>query len=213
MGKITIKHYLNTELKPVVENSQIKHPLYVQIIYNRNVYKIKSNNGIFKQLTEIEFRNNQIQDILKDEILNIESTINLLENYDSKLITGKNISKLTTPLNEVIEQNFSKLIAKELPKTPYFFKNSSYTEIVELLDYLNAYGGFTSLSEKVNCCAGIIGNLNYPSVEFYEKKYLCIDFYTGEKFEEIKKSISFSLSLNKNDQIRALKSFQDLIML
>ena len=71
MGKITAKHYVNKDLKPLGG----LYPLYVQVIYNRKVYKFKSSNSIFEyasdELLEIDFTkailNTEIQDILRSD--------------------------------------------------------------------------------------------------------------------------------------------------
>lgn len=211
MGKITIKHYINTELKPLKENNRILYPLYVQVIYNRNVYKFKSNNTTFQYLTESEISNIYVIELLKGELLAIERTIQLLEKHNPKLINGKNIAHLSKPFHIIIEENFSKLVAKECPQAPYFYKNSSFTEINEVLFYVEAIQNFLSLNKKISYCYDIIQNLGYFSISFYEENYLTIDFITGDKFEQIKNIIGYTYGNYEPDQLNAINALHDLI--
>ena len=75
MGKITVKHYINKDLKPVGG----LYPLYVQIIYNRKVYKIKSFITIFEYVNEEILKTLKTSVILEQEIRDIERTILDLE--------------------------------------------------------------------------------------------------------------------------------------
>ena len=55
MGKITVKHYLNTNLKPRTHGKHKLYPLYVQIVINRLNFRFKSpclewfNEGYLKE--------------------------------------------------------------------------------------------------------------------------------------------------------------------
>ena len=42
MGKITVKHFLNTNLKPYVINKQNYYSIYVFVTANRKTTKLKS---------------------------------------------------------------------------------------------------------------------------------------------------------------------------
>lgn len=212
MGKITIKHYVNTELKPINENGKLKYPLYVQVIYNRNVYKFKSSNETFQYLSENDLSNDILLTLLDNEKSNIERTINLLINYDKKLINAKNIANYSKPFDIIVEENFCKLIAKEIPTAPFFFKNSSYREINEVLSFLNSRE-LEAHSNKINNLTMLIGNLGYQSFDFYEKNYIALDFYTGDKFEEIKNVIYYTFGANENDFNITIEALKDLINL
>lgn len=56
--KITIKHYLNTNIKPVeADNGEKQYPVYVQIFYNRNVFRFRSR--LFQdRLYVLEYKDN-----------------------------------------------------------------------------------------------------------------------------------------------------------
>lgn len=55
MYKITIKHYLNTKLKPITIYENIEaYPLYLQIIYKRKNNTIKSFTGAYMSIKAFE---------------------------------------------------------------------------------------------------------------------------------------------------------------
>lgn len=182
MGKITAKHYVNKDLKPLGG----LYPLYVQVIYNRKVYKFKSSNSIFEyasdELLEIDFT----KAILNTEIQDIERTILALEKQRKDKITSKNISLYSKSIMKVFEENFCKLIKKEVPNAPNFFHTSSHSEIRDVIFFLNAT--LYDISEE-------IGTLHYIYQDMYKGlvrgkiDFLCIDFYNGEHFHEVQSYI------------------------
>jgi hypothetical protein len=84
MGKITVKHYLNTKLKGHEENGVTHYPLYVQITYNRKNTNFASEyNQRLSQNIDLEELKTSIVagNILKEEarvitdIIHFESTL------------------------------------------------------------------------------------------------------------------------------------------
>ncbi|WP_395078115.1 hypothetical protein [Flavobacterium sp.] len=61
-SKITVKHYLNTRLKPEIEDKIKIYPLYLSITYDRmNVRKPSHvNNGIYSTISENDLLKNKI---------------------------------------------------------------------------------------------------------------------------------------------------------
>jgi hypothetical protein len=55
MGKVTIKHYLNTKVQPEKINNENYYPVYIQITINRKTTQYKSIS--LAKFTEIEFSN------------------------------------------------------------------------------------------------------------------------------------------------------------
>jgi len=53
MGKITVKHYLNTKVQPEVINDENYYPVYIQITINRKTTAYRSIS--LTELTEIQF--------------------------------------------------------------------------------------------------------------------------------------------------------------
>lgn len=214
MSKISIKHYINTELKPQKENGKLKYPLYVQVIYKRKVFKFKSNYDVFQYLAEEDIQNEFIQSMLITEKNNILKTIDLLERFDNNFINGKNIAILSKPFYNIIEENMCKLIAKEIPTAPLFFKTSTYSEINDVICFLGS-GGFIEHSVKIDEIMQIIGNMGYPTYDFHKENYLAVDFYTGEKLKEIINIILFTGydSEDNNKLFEILENFRELINL
>lgn len=56
MGKITIKHYLNTNLKPSYSNGVLEYPVYFRVSHNRKNERIKSD-WIVHSCSESDFAN------------------------------------------------------------------------------------------------------------------------------------------------------------
>lgn len=183
-SKITVKHYPNTNLKPQTENGKLKYPLYVQVIYDRKIYKFKSENDYFKYVDDTDLENDFIGKMLESEIKRIERTVNLISKNNKKLLTSKDIFKWSKPLDKIIEQNIGKLIAKEFNDAPPLLTNLSYSEINNLLFFLGAYDKL-QMNDKIGSVWQIINNLHYDMSDFTKKEYCYIDLFYGDKFLEI----------------------------
>lgn len=80
MGKITVKHYLNTNLKPYVIRSENYYSMYVMVVVNRKNTKVKSIS--FEELyTENDFEEIQSDSdgLLIQEIAVIEKLCSLIQ--------------------------------------------------------------------------------------------------------------------------------------
>ena len=212
MGKITVKHFINRDLKPIGG----LYPLYVLVIYNRKIYKFKSFSCVF------EYVNNEILEILNEkklldlEIDNIERTIIELEKQGTERITSKNIYQYAKPLKNIMQDNFSKLIKKTAPNAPAFFLSSQFTEMQEVLDFLDV-GFFDDIkfSEKIKIIALVYENLRNIFID-NGKEILGIDFIQGSKyFDDIRREILFYNSefidkfYTKTEEV--LKYFRELV--
>lgn len=62
-SKITVKHYLNTRLKPEIEDELKIYPLYLSITYDRMNIRTPShiNNGLYTAISETDFIRNKIE--------------------------------------------------------------------------------------------------------------------------------------------------------
>lgn len=177
MGKITIKHYVNNELKAVGK----LYPLYVQVIYKRKVYKFKSNDVAFEYVNEDTLKFLNDNNFLNSEKKDIERTILDLETLKME-VSSKNISKFSKSYFNYLEDNFKKLIEKEFKKPPYFFINNSYSEIINVVNYIDGFG-FYEYSQNISTLINISENLGARSIK--REDFLCIDFFGGSKFEEL----------------------------
>lgn len=211
-SKITVKHYPNTNLKSQSENGKEKFPLYVQVIYDRKIYKFKSENEYFKYVDNSDLENDFICKMLEDEIKRIERTVNLISQNNEKLLTSKDIYKHSKPLDKIIEKNLGALIAKEFSDAPPFLTNLSYTEINHLLFFLEAYDKL-QMNDKIGSVWQIINNLNFHSPEFYKNDYCYIDLFFGDKFFKIYDVIECTVTGNENLAKHYLENFRYFIEL
>ena len=119
MGKITVKHYLNTKLKPEIDEDYISYPLYVSITVNSKNIKRRSSGHLFY--------------LAKEELEN-ENTINLI-NYEKNL--------LTRIIQVFIKDWDNKTVNKEYL---YFFSNKGYNSKDDFINSLNSYIDFYKYS-------------------------------------------------------------------
>jgi hypothetical protein len=83
MGKITVKHYLNTNLKPYIMGGELYYKVYFLLRYQNQNTKIKSLVNL--EITEIEYseiisdESNLMNIRLKNEIAFIENIIRTIE--------------------------------------------------------------------------------------------------------------------------------------
>lgn len=80
MGKITVKHYLNVNLKPYIVKGENYYSMYIMVIVNRKSTKVKSIS--FEELyTEKDFEDiqNEDNDLLNQEITVIENICELIQ--------------------------------------------------------------------------------------------------------------------------------------
>lgn len=80
MGKITVKHYLNTNLKPYIIRSENYYSMYVMVVVNRKNTKVKSIS--FEELyTENDFEEIQSDSdsLLIQEVAVIEKLCSLIQ--------------------------------------------------------------------------------------------------------------------------------------
>lgn len=74
MGKITVKHYLNTNLKPYVVRGENYYSVYIMVVVNRKNTKVKSIS--FEELyTEKNF-----EDIQLEETSSLTQEVTVIEN-------------------------------------------------------------------------------------------------------------------------------------
>lgn len=207
MSKITIKHYLNKNLKSKKENGIEVFPVYVQVIYNRTVLKFKSDNSFFEYLNDDLLESEAVKLFLKSEILNVERCVNILSLNAPKLLTSKDIYRLSKPLHHLIEENFKKLIKKEINQVPKVLTELSYTDLNDLLFFLDGYFKLDEASEKVENVRTCINCLRYFHVNEYNINYIVADLYFGENYKEIYNNI-FSENCDEQRTENLIKDFR-----
>lgn len=90
MGKITVKHYLNTNLKPKKEKDLLLYPIYLQVIYNKFSTNKKSYTEIYTTIEGFNYylKNGSFlksETIKKYEWLNEMALKDELENFEYSL--------------------------------------------------------------------------------------------------------------------------------
>lgn len=206
-SKITVKHYPNTNLKPQTDSGKAKYPLYVQVIFDRKIYKFKSENDYLKYVDDKDLEIDYIKNMLESEIKRVERSVYLLAKHNEKLLTSKDIYKYSKPLDKIIERNFGKLIELEFKNAPKTLTELSYSEINDLMIFLNGYDKI-SCSEKVSNVNQIIGNLDYFSLDFFNNDYCYIDFFYGNKYLEINNIFESTVSGNDDNHKKYLENFR-----
>lgn len=207
MAKITIKHYLNKNLKSKKENGVEVFPVYVQIIYNRSVLKFKSDNPFFEYLNDDLLESEAVKLFLKSEIENIEKCVNVVSLNAPELLTSKDIYRLSKPLHHLIEENFKKLIKNEIADCPKVLTELSYTDLNDLLFFLDGYFKLDEASEKVENVRTAINCLGYFNPKDYNINYIVADLYFGENFKEIYHNI-FMESVDENRTNMLMNDFR-----
>jgi hypothetical protein len=133
----------------------------------------------------------------------------LLSEHNEKLLTSKDINRFSKPLHIVIENNFKKLIKKEIANTPKLILDLSYSEINNLIFFFNAFEDFDQKSETVKIVKKCINQIDYPDLKTYNSDYIVADLYFGDNYTKIFNDISMC-GLNKNETNTYIKKFQYL---
>ncbi len=167
MGKITAKHYLNTNLKPVEKNGKLLYPVYLQLIYNRFSTNKRSKTEILTTENSFELylkTNNLIKDetifknsfidetYLTDELNNTVNSLQIADKQNIKIerkLIFKAIDELSLPVmdvfNELIRSEYSGTITEDIKhkQADYerFIRCFNDTKI-ESINFIEAYTGF-----------------------------------------------------------------------
>lgn len=104
---IKINHYLNKNLKPIINNKGNQYPIYIRILHGRNVMRIKSvlipkYFKVFNYFNDFDFENNNI---LKNIIEKEQRIIKyILESGNTIFINNisDTISFFSMPILEVL---------------------------------------------------------------------------------------------------------------
>lgn len=142
MGKITVKHYLNKDVKPKFDGTSNTYPLYVQIIANRVNYKMKSNFDFWDgYIKENHFDTPFIQNVIQNEKETIERVVAyLLDNNKKEFINADSFKKMSAPLWLYLNNNFWKVFAEEAKgfshvSLPNAFYNATFYDIDDILKF------------------------------------------------------------------------------
>ncbi len=94
-SKITVKHYLNTRLKPDIESKIYIYPLYLSITYDRMNIRTPSNiiNGIQTTISETDFLKNKIE---KNILFKMKYEADLMKRCVEVFQIDENLKQLRT---------------------------------------------------------------------------------------------------------------------
>jgi len=141
MAKITVKHYLNTRLKPLLVGEVVKYPVYVSANYKGHDHKFKSI-WIKNRLSETEFQDNK--------------TIKELIEYEKNII-----NEIVIFEREVVNIDFNlHLFHSTFSIVNLFLRGSLITEMIEqLLKFIEDKTGLDLEFIELN--------INFKSVKFW----------------------------------------------
>ncbi len=200
MGKITVKHYLNKNIKSRLDGSSNAYPLYVQIIANRINYKMKSNFSFWDgYIKESDYNTEFIQHIIKREQEQLELIVGyLIDHNKTEFLNADSFKKLSAPLWDYLSENFWKIFVDEGEAVynatlPNAFYNTVFYEIYNIIDFTNSEIE-NKFSEKYKCLRIGMTALQYAflgneSQDLNIKTISVFDFVFGKRKKDVVKAI------------------------
>lgn len=126
MSKLTIKHFLNKKLKPIVIGENCEYPVYVQIVHKRHVQQIKSL--LLGYMDEISFERKKTHYLIHRETELIER----LYEYAESIISDFDIRKMSVTTRELLEWYTKPLNSIIMEESPY----KKLTDFIEMISTL-----------------------------------------------------------------------------
>lgn len=225
MGKITVNHYLNKNVKPRFDGASSTYPLYVQVIVNRTNYKMKSNFSFWDGfIKESDLNTDFIQRIINSEKEEIEQVVAyLVDNNKKEFLNADSFKKLSSPLWEYLNNNFWRFFTEEGERInnkvlPNAFYNTTYSDIDEIIMFTQSeiehsfseeYGylriGMDALKDAlwpVNCA------------DLKINKISVFDFLFGDKRQNVLEAIykfhCFSIGSDEDNEMEYKKVMNSL---
>ncbi|WP_028123266.1 hypothetical protein [Epilithonimonas tenax] len=195
MGKITIKHFLNTNLKPYVINKQNYYSIYLLITGQRKTTKVKSivfNEYYSENDFETIFNSDNLEDnnLIENEINSIkiisEFVVNELKEFDTNFLTAyynfSNTIDIWKTDNQIFSYNEDKIDLYDSTKNNAGIilddLKNKFTDIrgVSLYEFFNKENQNKALQilkkQKVKNDVDVLADINltffYSSIEFFE---------------------------------------------
>lgn len=195
MGKITIKHFLNTNLKPYVINKQNYYSIYLMITGQRKTTKVKSilfNEYYSENDFESIFNSDLSEDrmMVENEINSVkiicELVVNELKEFDTNFLTAfynfSNTIDIWKPDNQIFSYNGEKIDLYDASKNNAGIVldrlKIEFTDIrgVSLYEFFNKENQEKALQilkkQKVKNTIDSLNDINktffYSSLEFFE---------------------------------------------
>ena len=215
MGKITVKHYLNKGLNPRIVNNKKQYPVYIQVFVLGKSLRFKSANHFFEYMSEADFENGLISNVLSIEREDIEKIVNSLISIGKPdLITSKNLNFYSQNAVDVIDNNFNKLLDIESNENskfiPSMLLSATYSEIRELIYFYNDESPIADIGYNVKDCLDALNQLwDYTTKEIV----LVFDFFYGDKFERFMRDLRIWADGDAEKANRLIQSIQKLLSL
>lgn len=169
MGKVTIKHYLNKS----IATKEPKYPLYVQIIANRNNYKMKCDfpfgDGFF---SDNDLQSPLLQEFIKKDAERLNSMLSyLLDNDLTIYISAEYIRLFSMNIAQVYTEKFAFLIDAEDKHAPETFHDLEIESLLEIIDYA---GSDSTYSQYYHDCKNLFdvtrlkGNADMMNISVFD---------------------------------------------
>lgn len=226
MGKITVKHYLNKQLKPKKVGSNLYYPLYVQVIANRTNYRFKSNldynDGYFKE-------SDLTVDIIKSMIQNVNKLYEKIFSYfievgKPELLTNDFIKTNSEYLWDALTRNFGLLFQRESEQLkgycPDTLVDKYFDEINELLIFCESDVD-SKFSKKYDLCKIGITSIyssfhNDTLISDDLASVTVFDFLYGDGYNKVlqvlRTFISFSSHNEDEEYSSVIEALKELIL-
>lgn len=212
-GKITVKHFLNTKLKPVpnvqsLQDGKDRYAIYVRIVVLGKTFDIKSKIKFPIALDEFEFILSSQKEYFDREINRILHIIKFQRPFESLSFDLKGVSlsynNATIPLNEAIENTLKRKIQSVLKSIANFDEKERNSLLEEKKKTLEYHNDIEKYSEQLYKIANEV-YLEYP-IQVYKGFYELLDWQNSSA----KNIIDFLRDSIFKQNIRGFEEFYSL---
>ena len=212
-GKITVKHFLNTKLKPVpnvqsLQDGKERYSIYVRMVVLGKTFDIKSKIMFPIALDEFEFILSSQKEYFDREISRILHIIKFQRPFESRSFDLKGVSlsynNATIPLNEAIENTLKRKIQNVLKSIANFDEKERDSLLEEKGKTLKYNGNIEDYSEQMFKVANEVYS-EYP-IQVYKGFYELLDWQNSTA----KRIIDFLRDSIFKQNIRGFEEFYSL---
>ena len=212
-GKITVKHFLNTKLKPVpnvqsLQDGKERYSIYVRMVVLGKTFDIKSKIMFPIALDEFEFILSSQKEYFDREISRILHIIKFQRPFESRSFDLKGVSlsynNATIPLNEAIENTLKRKIQNVLKSIANFDEKERDSLLEEKGKTLKYNGNIEDYSEQMFKVANEVYS-EYP-IQVYKGFYELLDWQnsTAEKIIDFLRDSIFKQNIRGFEEFYSL---------
>lgn len=143
MSKISVKHFLEKRLYRQID-SEIKYRVYIQVVFKRKSYKVKSNLSE-PYLSEIEFKKKYI-DFFKYEIIEIIEIVKHLDRLnafnENNLHFSKSVEYYSQTMEDIMAKEYNYLLEFALKNYFKEFYTCIEIEYLEPVEFVKKFKNF-----------------------------------------------------------------------